>query len=377
MNTKKIRIEHFLLLTMAFLFQFVTKDKVFVKEKDINEKIVYILKRNKNTNLFETDFVTIEDTFPDFNEKFLDNYKDKDDLIDLVEKVDVCYFINKSIGICINIELPFQGVRTKEELKSCSLQSIKRYLLLRKRAFLLKQTLSKCRNNDVLIYSHRYRGWSSPVITLNNDFSATIATNFGFGYSSYFCNILIYKNIPIIPFSHYVLYRGIDSHQMIRCTCDYPVDDIYWKYALDNIRDFCNNYISGDYDFVKRYFIEQCNKMIDGLNDFLRYNIFNLYTDLDIGPRLKNDRCKDKECVNFCGHTLVEFRGEKIAGALLFIDSLKVLNELIETQTYIDKIILYCNKVLPMLKEDLKILLKELGLLHMILKDLFKMIFKV
>lgn len=36
MNTKKIRIEHFLLLTMAFLFQFVTKDKVFVKEKDIN-----------------------------------------------------------------------------------------------------------------------------------------------------------------------------------------------------------------------------------------------------------------------------------------------------------------------------------------------------
>ncbi len=36
MNTKKIRIEHFLLLAMAFLFQFVTKDKVFVKEKDIN-----------------------------------------------------------------------------------------------------------------------------------------------------------------------------------------------------------------------------------------------------------------------------------------------------------------------------------------------------
>lgn len=36
MNTKKIRIEHFLLLTMAFLFQFVSKDKVFVKEKDIN-----------------------------------------------------------------------------------------------------------------------------------------------------------------------------------------------------------------------------------------------------------------------------------------------------------------------------------------------------
>lgn len=36
MNTKKIRIEHFLLLTMAFLFQFVAKDKVFVKEKDIN-----------------------------------------------------------------------------------------------------------------------------------------------------------------------------------------------------------------------------------------------------------------------------------------------------------------------------------------------------
>lgn len=56
MNTKKIRIEHFLLLTMAFLFQFVTKDKVFVKEKDINFFLEKSAKEEKTFYSFIREF---------------------------------------------------------------------------------------------------------------------------------------------------------------------------------------------------------------------------------------------------------------------------------------------------------------------------------
>lgn len=56
MNTKKIRIEHFLLLTMAFLFQFITKDKVFVKEKDINFFLEKSTKEEKTFYSFIREF---------------------------------------------------------------------------------------------------------------------------------------------------------------------------------------------------------------------------------------------------------------------------------------------------------------------------------
>lgn len=56
MNTKKIRIEHFLLLTMAFLFQFVTKDRVFVKEKDINFFLEKSAKEEKTFYSFIREF---------------------------------------------------------------------------------------------------------------------------------------------------------------------------------------------------------------------------------------------------------------------------------------------------------------------------------
>lgn len=56
MNTKKIRIEHFLLLTMAFLFQFVTKDKVFVKEKEINFFLEKTSKEEKTFYSFIREF---------------------------------------------------------------------------------------------------------------------------------------------------------------------------------------------------------------------------------------------------------------------------------------------------------------------------------
>ena len=90
-----------------------------IKENDVNEKIVYILKRNKNTNLFETDFVTIEDTFPDFNEKFLDSYKDQGELVGLAEKVEVRDFIEKTHHICKYIEKP-STVITKDDLNIIS-----------------------------------------------------------------------------------------------------------------------------------------------------------------------------------------------------------------------------------------------------------------
>ena len=82
MNTKKIRIEHFILLTLAFLFQFFTKDKVFFKERDVN---FFLEKSSKEEKTFYSFIREFQEKTTSLGVKKTTNFLRKNEFLEPLE----------------------------------------------------------------------------------------------------------------------------------------------------------------------------------------------------------------------------------------------------------------------------------------------------
>jgi len=385
------------------------EQKVFSRN-DINENALYVLKVDDN-GLFYTDYVEIdkaleneiglEDLFhivfdkPE-NSNIEGNYLitiRKRAIYDFFDKIKARYkFLLAERNYCSKLSLnsaysteylkePLEIKYDNGEYRISVIASgfgevstwVKKYIKDNiVNSYLIEQAYEICRKQPkIKAYSHRRCGWTKYNFKLNDIFSVLIETNFGYGYSSYFCTTLVYDNIKIIPYSRLVLYRFANTMQLKRHTCDYSIMDDSWKLAFDFVKDACNDFMeNGRESFVVKYMINECETLCDLLPKYLRVNIFKL-SDKKDGTFQYGDETKWEE-VELNGYELFVFRGEKVSGAVNFIESIKQMNSLFPTQNYIDCIYDCCINVLPMISNTILEIDNELPLLQSELNDLEK-----
>lgn len=96
----------------------------------------------------------------------------------------------------------------KKELCNYIMLWIHAYRFLKARQQLLST------NKNVVAFSHRYQGWSKPRQKINEVLEIEFKSNFGYGNSSYFYLILVYRGVQIYPFMDWINYKYAEASEM-------------------------------------------------------------------------------------------------------------------------------------------------------------------
>lgn len=196
------------------------------------------------------------------------------------------------------------------------------------------------KNNENLIISNRIGGWSNPKYKISDDFSLEVKSNFGFGRASYFYITIKYKNLNISPYSDWIFYRFCKFYEVSRYTRKYHHIGVLSKKIIhyeswSEVINFAHHIvmlIENDIDkFVDNYIIKECEILINGLENILRNESFDFY-DISSEDNLSN--LPDYKRINLKGEELLEFRTEKILGALDFVEQLNTLSTLVDLTKY-------------------------------------------
>lgn len=229
------------------------------------------------------------------------------------------------------------------------------------RAYNIEKTYRRCFDDkQILTFSHRINGWSNPEYKLSENFTVELKTNFGYGSASYFYIKLKYKNIEITPFSEWIDYEIAKFSEIIRYTKSFAyrllrgiyngkrvyqqkMENSNWQDAIDFTKTACNISLKDEVDFVRKYVIDECERMVAGLEKIYSVSEFTFKGEQDTHYKI------DKT-----GHQLMEFRGEKISGALDFISKILEFDKIAEIKSFITRIEEVNRKIQPLLVDELK-----------------------
>jgi len=232
---------------------------------------------------------------------------------------------------------------------------IKRDYILWSKATAINNAYNVCRQHSVNIaFSHRKRGWTNPAYQLTTNFSVEMKTNFGYGRNSYFYVIIKYKEIQIIPFSDWIIYENAKFSELIHYTKSYNLYSECWKEAMHFARDACNLSINNVDAFIKEYVINECEKMINGLQKILK----------DKKLSFKNQKDNSYYPVEKTGRALLNLQGEKISGALNFLSKIIEFNNIAKVDIFIKKIESFNIKFYPILIKEIGVIIPEINKLE-------------
>lgn len=185
---------------------------------------------------------------------------------------------------------------------------------------------------SVLAYSHRRVGWASPAFNLNNDIKVVYLTNFGYGSASYFFLQIYYKGIGILPYSQWVHYRKACASDIIRYTRRYHLDNDEWMKTMSFTADVYNSAVSDPASFVEKNILNEVEEMVSGLE--------KIQTASDYRTQ---ESFFNPSTIIITGDDMVRFKGEKISGALRFLDQLQTLAPLTDKVGFYIERIMNCN----------------------------------
>jgi hypothetical protein len=254
----------------------------------------------------------------------------------------------------------------QDKVRDFKFEIYRRYKII-SQAFSINISYRKCHENKkTLTFSHRIRGWSSPAYQLTLNFSIELKTNFGFGNSSYFYVKIKYKNIDICPISEWINYEIAHFSEIIRYTKSYTkrlakenfrgqliyttvIGNNFWIDALAFAQNACNISINDEAKFVEDYIVKECELMVKGLENIMHATSFTFQKDRN--PPYSKDKS---------GHELIDFRGEKITGALDFITKILEFKAIIIVENLICRIERLNKLMQPILIAELKVVDEDL-----------------
>ncbi len=347
-------------------------------KKNINKEVLCVL-RKKLTNQIEVDYILIEKPLA----KIIDNFSVLCDnpnstLQQVINYIKVTTELNKltaNYRYCDDLKGSYQAFSANNQNTITEIIDREKFMLLKQKnnpeeydineaiadykkelkekyilwsnAFSINKTYRQCHEDkSILTFSHCIDGWSNPVYQLTTNFSVEIKTNFGYGRSSYFYTKLKYKNIEITPFSEWIDYEFANFFEIIRYTKSHLLLNEKWFEAMDFSKDACNLSMTDEVKFVEKYVIDECERMVSGLEDIFNKEQFSF----------KNREKEELKKVDKKGHILVEFRGEKISGALDFISKILEFEKIATIKSFINRIE-ECNKrIQPILIDESKII---------------------
>lgn len=346
-----------------------------MKEK-INEEVLCVLRKDDSSHII-IDFIAIINPFTSIV-NHLTNLCDNQEttiqeIVNYIQKTEDFEQLTAHYRYCISLSNAYQGfsannqyfiLQIKEQYELIlfnsresstydiekSVQNLKseikeKYILWCK-AFSISKTYKLCHEDEtILAFSHRMNGWSNPKHQLTPNFSVEIKTNFGYGSVSYFYTKLKYKNIEITPFSEWIDYEFARFSEIIRYSQSHLLMNKNWLEAMEFSRDACNLSLTDEIKFIEKHIIDECEKMVGGLEDLFNKENFTF-----------KNRDRKEYNVDKKGHVLMEFRGEKISGALDFISKILEFEGIAEINNFIIRIE-NCNRIIqPMLIEEAKII---------------------
>lgn len=170
------------------------------------------------------------------------------------------------------------------------------------------------KDSSVLAYSHRRVGWASPAFNLNDDIKVVYLTNFGYGCASYFFLQVFYKGIGILPYSQWIHYRKACTSEIIRYTRRYHLENQEWIKTRTFTADMYNSAVRDPASFIQNNILNEVEEMVSGLEYIQSSNNYRTQESFFNPSRIV-----------LTGDDMVRFKGEKISGALDFLDQLQTL----------------------------------------------------
>lgn len=218
---------------------------------------------------------------------------------------------------------------------------IKRYTTYCK-AHAINKAYRICHDDkNVLTFSHRLCGWSNPDYKLTPNFSVEIKTNFGYGWSSYFFTKLRFKGVEITPFSEWIQYEFARVSEIVRYSQKYLLIHGEWESAMQYCKAACNLSLTDEEAFVSKYIVDECEQMVAGLEDLFKNS----------NPQVRGNNGKYYP-LNKAGRLLIDYRGEKISGALDFISKILVFDKIASIKSFIKRIEEINKKIQPILVSE-------------------------
>lgn len=333
-------------------------------EKIVNEDSLIVLKFEKDNNSLITDFLNIDKIY---QEEF-DEFKKQISLspsIKLGLKSYKSYdFLLLKYDFCSNI----LGVTTQNTISYNSFGGLKKILTLKKEEliYLFEKKLIEFRfeeaykkaeiamsKNELLSYSHKRIGWSLKPFKIDKNFSIHFNTNFGYGYVSYFYLVIIYKGITIIPYSEWIFYHKALITEIKQYTQSYSLKDKSWVQSMEYCKKLYNLSNTNEEEFLNKYVVAEAEKMIEGLKEIMKTGTFKLF-----------DINKDIITIKKDGYKIIEYRGEKISGALKFISHLRNFIKINKVATLITEIEKINAELLIILKREYDLVTERLVLIE-------------
>ena len=133
-------------------------------------------------------------------------------------------------------------------------------------------TLNKIRDNaKVVAYSSDQKGWSDfSFLKINKDLGIQVKTNFCYGNSSYFIVTIIYKDVPIVPYSYIVTYYNARAIDIIRGTKWFARRRSSWKPALEFAVECANDAKKDPVKFINDFLVSELGTLIAKLGEMVK-----------------------------------------------------------------------------------------------------------
>lgn len=216
----------------------------------------------------------------------------------------------------------------------------------------LSETIKKIKeHNEIKFYSRDVVGYSTYTHKINDNITIELRTNFGYGSSSYFNLAVKYKDVVILPYSYLVHYYYANMKSLMAYTRAYRPLRESWGAAIDFIADFVNQSIADPMKFIGEYVIQEVEEMMKGLRAIMD-------NPAEVQSRIKDTASseirlsvirpfnKDEFVMmdTMADELTTLFKAEKITGALLFVESLRQLQEISGDMSALINEILSMNK---------------------------------
>lgn len=356
-------------------------------DKKINEEFICVLVKNQQSNRVSLDFLPIINPLKGKIDKLkklcYDSNSTLQDIISFIRHTPELNELTGHYNYCKYLNKPYQRVTANhQEIINVIIERQKLLLLNQEQnpknfdldgkinefkaelaetynlwgnAFAITKMYKICNDDPrILTFSHRLSGFSNPIYQLTPNLSIEIKTNFGFGNASYFYTKLKYKNIEITPFSDWINYEFAQFSEIIRYTRTHILQNSKWLEAMKFTKEASNLSMENEITFVEKYIVDECEKMVIGLE--------NLFRNTPI--QCKNKYSKEIYSIDKKGHTLMEFKGEKISGALDFISKILEFDKIVSIQNFVLRII-NCNKIIqPLLVTELDEIRQKITVLN-------------
>ncbi|WP_187477903.1 hypothetical protein [Amniculibacterium sp. G2-70] len=275
---------------------------------------------------------------------------------DILTKRDLIYTNEK---IAVKEEKDFNLGKNIDDLKNQIFERITLWF----KVFNIEFAYEKAKKvPNMLVYSHRISGWSNPEYRITDNLKQQVKTNFGYGSVSYFYSLLTFKNIQITPFSEWIDYRYSNFSEVIRYTRSFrsriavlddrdrlryyktKIENTYWNNAIEFTKNAANLSLTNEKEFIEKYIIAECEFLVNGLENFYSESEFDFVDENQVN--VETDKII-RHRVDIKGYELIDFRTEKIIGALDFITKIIEYSQIVPTNEYIDRLILINKRFIP------------------------------